>query len=82
MRMYSKDGIEMMFVSSLSKEGKNLVVRGKMMRTMPATIYLRPDELVKGLGLLSWRVVMCMPVMLLRGLYQTIKNRLKKDSKS
>ena len=82
MRMFSKDGIEMMMVYNLHKDGKNLIVKGKMMRTMPATIYIRPEELVKGLKLLSWRVILCMPVMLLRGLWLIHKNKSEEKAKA
>ncbi len=79
--MFSKDGIEMMVINSLANDGCNLIVKGKMMRSMPATIYLRPEEMVKALKLLSWRVVLIIPVMIVKGLWLTLKNKEADEKK-
>jgi len=73
MKMYSKDGVEMMVIYSLEKEGSDLVTKGKMLRSMPATIYIRPEEVWRGLKLLSWRVIFCLPKMLLKGFWLNLK---------
>ncbi len=81
MKMFSKDGMEMMHVVSVKKIGNNLAVKGKMMRNMPATIYLKPDEMIKAIKLLSWRVVVFVPLMIFIGLWMTVKNRNAKNTK-
>jgi hypothetical protein len=78
MKMYSKDGIEMMDLYSLEQIGDNLVVRGKLLRSMPATIYLRPEEVLKAIKLLTWRVVLYMPIILVKGLWCILRAKMKK----
>jgi len=65
--MLSKDGIEMMDVKSIQREGEKQVLKGKIMGSMPATIYLRPEDVWAGWQLLSWRVLAGLPLMLLKG---------------
>ena len=42
MKLYSKDGIEMMDVKSINLNGDRLVVKGKIMGAMAATIHVEP----------------------------------------
>lgn len=57
MRIYGADGKEMMTVSSISREGSTLVVKGKLFGTMPLTAKLPPQEARKALRLLSLRMI-------------------------
>lgn len=75
MRMYSRDGMEMMDIYSVDKEGSVLVVKGKMMRTMPATIYVKPIEVWNARKLLKWSVIFYLPVMFLKGLFSSLKKK-------
>ena len=65
--MLSKEGIEMMDVKSIQREGERLVLKGKIMGSMPATIYLRPEDVWAGWQLISWGVLARLPLMLLKG---------------
>lgn len=67
MKMFSKDGIEMMDVKSLHREGDLLVMKGKVMGSMSATIVLKPEDVWQALRLLSWSVLRRLPLILLRG---------------
>ncbi len=68
MKMYSKDGIEMMDVKSIDLDGDNLVVKGKMMGTMAATIILKPKDTWETLRLFSWATVLAIPRILFKGM--------------
>ena len=67
MKLMSKDGIEMMDVTSLERVGEVLVVKGKIMRSMPATIHLRPENLWQAFSLFSWPLLLRLPWLMLRG---------------
>lgn len=67
MKLTSKDGVEMMDIRSLEREGEVLVVKGKIMRSMPATIHLRPEDLWQAFSLFSWPVLLRLPLLMLKG---------------
>jgi hypothetical protein len=67
MKLLSKDGIEMMEIRSVVRDADVLVVRGKAMGSMPMTIHLRPEELWQAYRLLSWRILLALPVLMLKG---------------
>lgn len=49
---------ELMAVSSLERDGNELVIRGKIYGSMPMSARLRPEEARKVFGLLNFRLVM------------------------
>lgn len=57
MKVYLKDGSLMLAASSIERRGADLVLKGKITGTMPATIYIRPEELWAARKLLSWPVM-------------------------
>ena len=67
MKLMSKDGIEMMDIRSLEREGDVLVVKGKIMRSMPATIHLRPEDLWQAFSLFSRPLLLRLPMLLFKG---------------
>jgi hypothetical protein len=66
-KLLSKDGIEMMDIRSVDREGDVLLVKGKVMGSMPTTIHLRPEDLWQAWGLLSWRLLVALPGLLIKG---------------
>lgn len=56
LKLYAPDRSELMEVTSLTRDGDNLLIRGKIMGSMPMTAVIRPDQARNGLGLLSWRL--------------------------
>ena len=44
MKIYGADNREMMNITSLEREGGQLVIRGKIFGAMPLTAKLRPEE--------------------------------------
>jgi hypothetical protein len=67
MKMYSKDGIEMMDIQSFHRNGAVLVMKGKMMGAMNTAVHIRPEDLWGAFRLMPWRVLLCLPWMLLKG---------------
>ncbi len=67
MKLYSKEGVEMMDVRSIDLEGERLVIKGKMMGAMAATIYVAPADMWGAFKLFPLRVKLRLPGLLLRG---------------
>jgi hypothetical protein len=57
MRLYSNDKTVLMEVSSLERDGNDLLVRGKVLGAMPMTARLTPQECRAGLKLVNLRLV-------------------------
>jgi hypothetical protein len=55
MKIYGADNKELMSITSLSREGSALVVKGKIFGAMPMIAKLRPEEVRAALRLLDWR---------------------------
>ena len=55
MKIFGSDNKEMIAISSIEREGRELVLRGKIFGTMPMTARVRPEEARQALKLLSWR---------------------------
>lgn len=66
MKLYSPDGTELMTVSSLERDGNDLVIKGKVFGAMPMTARLKPHEARDGLKLLSFRLVLFLLTFLFR----------------
>lgn len=75
MKLTSKDGVEMMDIRSLEREGDVLVVKGKIMRSMPVTIHIRPEDLWQAYSLCSWRLLLRLPMLMFIGLRRSRKLR-------
>ena len=57
MKLHTPEGAEMMEVTSVVREGDQLVVRGVIMGTMPTRAVVYPVNLRAAFGLLSFRLV-------------------------
>jgi len=73
MKLYDIHGNVMMEISPLDRKGDDLVTKGKMMGAMPASIFLRPNDLWQAKSLLSWRVIRYLPSMAIKGWKQSRK---------
>jgi hypothetical protein len=74
MKLFSKDGIEMMDVKSISHDKGKLVIKGKMMGAMAATIYVKPEDMWDAFCLFPAKLVLRMPVIMLQGFWRSKKN--------
>lgn len=75
MKMYSKEGVEMLETMSMTRDGDNLVIKGRMMGAMVTSIYLKPKDLWQSLGLLSFSTMAYLPVMLVKGYFANKKEK-------
>ncbi|MGH8206689.1 MAG: hypothetical protein ACRETK_07920 [Steroidobacteraceae bacterium] len=58
MKLYGPNHTELMLVTSLEREGDQLVVRGKVFGTMPITAHLDPVQARAALRLLRPRLLL------------------------
>ncbi|MFA5938958.1 MAG: hypothetical protein WC809_06345 [Sinimarinibacterium sp.] len=70
MKLLSKDGMEMMSIDSLDAQSDKIVIRGKMMKNMPATIHVQPIGLAELFMLLTFRSALRIVGLFFRGLWQ------------
>jgi hypothetical protein len=53
MRIFTPEDVELMCITGLERDGGALLVKGKIMGTMPMKAHLRPEEIRKLLRLLD-----------------------------
>jgi hypothetical protein len=58
MKLYSPDKSELMDVSSIERDGEDLVIKGKVFAAMPMTARLRPEEARKALKLVDFKTAL------------------------
>lgn len=73
MKMFSKEGIEMMDVKSFHLDGDSLVMKGKMMGSMNTQVYIKPEDMAEAVALMPWKVILRLPVLYFRGLIRKRK---------
>lgn len=74
MKMFDMNGAVLMDVASLERRGDDLVMKGKMMGTMPATIFIKPEEIWKAKSLLSWSILWYLPIIVIKGWLRSLKS--------
>ncbi len=55
MKIFGADNKEMITISAIERDGRELVLKGKIFGTMPMTARIRPEEARSALKLLNWR---------------------------
>lgn len=71
MKMFSKEGVEMVEVKTVDRDHDRLVLKTKVMGSMAATIVLRPQDVWEAMSLLSWSLVIRLPGILFKGWRQS-----------
>ena len=66
MKIYGSDDREMMNITSLEREGAQLVIRGKIFGAMPLTAKLRPEEARAALKPLNFRTALFLLTLFFR----------------
>ncbi len=66
MKIYGADDKEMMNITSLERDGSDLVVKGKLFGAMPLTAKLRPEDARAALRLLDFRTAVFLLTLLFR----------------
>lgn len=67
MKLYSKEGVEMMDIKSIEHEGGTIVIKGKMMKTMATTILVQPEGVWEAYKLFPMKLIFALPGLLLKG---------------
>jgi hypothetical protein len=57
-KIFGADNKEMIAISAIERQGRELVLRGKIFGTMPMTARVRPKEVRRALKLLNWRTTL------------------------
>ena len=58
MKIFGPDNKELMVISAIERQGRELIVKGKIFGTMPMTAKVRPEEVRGALKLMSWRTLL------------------------
>lgn len=66
MKIYGQDNTEVMHISSLERDGNQLVLKGKVFGSMPITAKLTPEEGRNGLRLLNFKLAAFLLTFLFR----------------
>lgn len=66
MKVYSPDKSELMTITSISRQGSNLVISGKIMGSMPMKAVIRPEEARRGVKLVGFRTLLFLLTFLFR----------------
>jgi len=75
MKMYNKEGIEMMDVKSFYLDGDDLVMKGKMMGSMNTVIYVKPEDMASAVSLMPWKVLLRIPFIYLKGVFRKSRSK-------
>jgi len=54
-KIFGPDNQELIAISAIERDGVELVLRGKILGTLPMSARIRPEEARRGLKLLDWR---------------------------
>jgi hypothetical protein len=66
MKLYGSDNQELMKVTSLTREGSNLLIKGRIFGSMPLTAKLKPEEVRAALKLMDFRTLLFLLTMIFR----------------
>lgn len=66
-KMSTPDGMEMMQLNSIDRDGNCLKLDCVIMGSMPMTVVLQPSEARKVFGMLNWRLIVFLLTFLFRG---------------
>jgi hypothetical protein len=58
MKIFGPDNQELIVIAAIERDGAELVLRGKILGTLPMSARIRPEEARRGLKLLDWRTAM------------------------
>jgi hypothetical protein len=66
MKIYGSDNLEMMNITSLARDGSELVIKGNIFGALPLTAKLRPEDARAALKLLDFRTALFLLTMVFR----------------
>jgi hypothetical protein len=57
-KIFGSDNQELIAISAIERDGAELVLRGKILGTLPMSARIRPEEARRGLRMLGWRTAL------------------------
>jgi len=57
-KIFGPDNQELIAISAIERDGAELVLRGKILGTLPMSARIRPEEARRGLRMLDWRTAL------------------------
>jgi hypothetical protein len=66
MKIYDSDNREMMRITSIARDGSELVIKGEIFGTMPLTAKLRPEDARAAFALLDRKTILFLLTLLFR----------------
>ncbi len=75
MKIFSKEGMEMMDIKSIERDGEQMVVKGKVMGAITTTLLVKPEDCWRAARLLGFGVILQLPWILLKGFLTTRSKR-------
>jgi hypothetical protein len=57
-KIFGPDNQELIAISAIERDGTELVLRGKILGTLPMSARIRPEEARRGLRMLDWRTAL------------------------
>ncbi|ELO6136785.1 hypothetical protein I5G05_05025 [Pseudomonas aeruginosa] len=67
MKMFSKEGVEMVDIKSITRDEQRLVIKGKVMGAMTTTILVHPQDCWQAARLLGIGGILRLPLILFQG---------------
>jgi hypothetical protein len=66
MKVFTPDKSELMSLTSIRREGADLILAGKIMGTMPMKAVIRPEEARQALAMLDFKTILFLLTFLFR----------------
>jgi len=57
-KIFGSENQELISISAIERDGAELVLRGKILGTLPMSARIRPEEARRGLRMLDWRTAL------------------------
>ncbi|RZF63613.1 hypothetical protein EWE75_14855 [Sphingomonas populi] len=77
MKIFSKDGVEMIDISSIALVENRIVIKGKMMKSMATTLHVEPKSVWEAFRLFPLKLLVRLPILLFMGFRINAKEKKK-----
>jgi hypothetical protein len=67
MKLYASDNTDLMEIRRIYADGRNLILDGRIMGSLPIKAVVKPSELRRAITLMSPRTMLALALMLFRG---------------
>ena len=66
MKLFGSDNKELMSVTTIERDGSDLMIKGKIFGAMPLSAKLRPEEARAALKLMNWKTILFLVTLIFR----------------